>query len=110
MARSVKTFPTDDCAMCTLSPKMNEVYNHEGIDLLTYAEVVDAKRSPGKFTLTVEKKPRYVTDACIGGNRGTERGPTSPARAPTRVESEGEAGLSKRKAIYLPFPQALPQL
>ena len=110
MARTVKTFPTDDCAMCTLSPKMNEAYNHENIDLMTYAEVVDAKRSPGKFTLTVEKKPRFVTDACIGCNRCTERCPVSTAKAPVQVESEWEMGLSKRKAIYLPFPSALPQL
>ena len=110
MARSVKTFPTDDCAMCTLSPKMNEVYNHPGIDLLTYAEVKDAKRSPGKFTLTVEKKPRFVTDACIGCNRCTERCPVSTAKSPIQVSSEWDQGLAKRKAIYLPFPQALPQL
>ena len=110
MARTVKTFPTDDCAMCTLSPKMNEVYNHPNVTLLTYAEVVDAKRSPGKFTLTVEKKPRYVTDACIGCNRCTERCPVSTAKSPIQVESEWEMGLSKRKAVYLPFPQALPPL
>jgi len=110
MARTVKTFPTDDCAMCTLSPKMNEVYNHPNVTLLTYAEVVDAKRSPGKFTLTVEKKPRYVTDACIGCNRCTERCPVSTAKSPIQVASEWEMGLSKRKAVYLPFPQALPPL
>ncbi len=110
MARTVKTFPTDDCAMCTLSPKMNEAYNHEDIDLMTYAEVVDAKRSPGKFTLTVEKKPRYVTDACIGCNRCTEKCPVSTAKAPVQVPSEWDMGLAKRKAIYLPFPQALPPL
>ncbi|HKZ47598.1 MAG TPA: CoB--CoM heterodisulfide reductase iron-sulfur subunit A family protein [Thermoplasmata archaeon] len=110
MARTVKTFPTDDCAMCTLSPKMNEVYNHERIDLVTYAEVKEAKRSPGKFTLVVEKKPRYVTDACIGCNRCTEKCPVSTAKSPVSVESEWDQGLTKRKAIYLPFPQALPQL
>jgi len=110
MARTVKTFPTDDCAMCTLSPKMNEAYNHPNVDLLTYAEVVDARRSPGKFTLTVEKKPRYVTDACIGCNRCTEKCPISTAKSPIQVDSEWDAGLQRRKAIYLPFPQALPQL
>jgi heterodisulfide reductase subunit A len=110
MARTVKTFPTDDCAMCTLSPKMNEAYNHPNIELLTYAEVRDAKRSPGKFTLTVEKKPRYVTDACVGCNRCTERCPVSTAKSPIQVDSEWDQGIAKRKAIYLPFPQALPQL
>jgi len=110
MARSVKTFPTDDCAMCTLSPKMNEVYNHPNVELLTYAEVKEAKRSPGKWTLTVEKKPRYVTDACIGCDRCTERCPVSTAKSPIQVDSEWDQGLAKRKAIYLPFPQALPQI
>ena len=110
MARSYKTFPTDDCAMCTLSPKMNEVYNHPKIELLTYAEVRDAKRSPGKWALTVEKKPRFVTDACIGCNRCTEKCPVSTAKSPIQVDSEWDTGISKRKAIYLPFPQALPPL
>ncbi|MBI4416654.1 MAG: CoB--CoM heterodisulfide reductase iron-sulfur subunit A family protein [Euryarchaeota archaeon] len=110
MARLVKTFPTDDCAMCTLSPKMNEVYNHPRVDLLTYAEVKEAKRSPGRFTLVVEKKPRYVTDACIACNRCTERCPVSTAKSPIQVESEWDVGLGKRKAIYLPFPQALPAI
>jgi len=110
MARSVKTFPTDDCAMCTLSPKMNEAYNHRNIELLTYAEVRDAARSPGKWTLTVEKKPRYVTDACIGCDRCTERCPVSTAKSPIQVDSEWDQGLAKRKAIYIPFSQALPQL
>lgn len=110
MARLVKTYPTDDCAMCTLSPKMNEVYNHKNIELLTYAEVTAAKRSPGKFTLTVTEKPRFVTDACVGCNKCTERCPVSTAKSPTQVPSEWEMGLSKRKAIYLPFPSALPQL
>jgi heterodisulfide reductase subunit A len=110
MARFDKTFPTLDCAMCTLSPKMNEVYNHPNVELLTYAEVTDAVRTPGKFTLNVVKKPRYVTDACIGCNRCTEKCPVSTAKSPIQVDSEWELGLSRRKAIYLPFSQALPQL
>jgi heterodisulfide reductase subunit A len=108
MARTVKTFPTDDCAMCTLSPKMNEVYNHANVELMTYSEVREARRSPGKFTLVVERKPRYVTDACIGCNRCTEKCPISTPKAPVSVASEWDQGLAKRKAIYLPFPQALP--
>jgi len=110
MARFDKTFPTLDCAMCTLSPKMNQVFNHRNVDLLTYAEVKDAVRTPGKFTLTIVKKPRFVTDACIGCNRCTERCPVSTAKSPIQVDSEWNLGLSRRKAIYLPFSQALPQL
>ncbi|OGS63716.1 MAG: hypothetical protein A3K59_01970 [Euryarchaeota archaeon RBG_19FT_COMBO_69_17] len=109
MARFDKTFPTLDCAMCTLSPKMNEVFNHPNVDLLTYAEVRDAVRTPGKFTLTVLKKPRYVTDACIGCNRCTDACPVSTPKSPIKVGSEWDVGLSLRKAIYLPFSQALPQ-
>ncbi len=110
MARFDKTFPTLDCAMCTLSPKMNQVFNHPNVDLLTYAEVKDAVRTPGKFTITVEKKPRFVTDACIGCNRCTEACPVSGPKSPLKVESEWNMGLNLRKAIYLPFSQALPQL
>jgi len=104
MARLVKTFPTDDCAMCTLSPKMNEVYNHPNIELLTYCEVREVTKSPGKLTLKVEKKPRYVDEEkCIGCNRCTEK-------CPIKVDSEWESGIAKRKAIYLPFSQALPRV
>lgn len=110
MARLVKTFPTDDCAMCTLSPKMNEVFSHPNVNLLTYAEVTSVRRSPGKFTLTVVKKPRYVTDTCIACNRCTEKCPISTPKSPIQVESEWDAGIAKRKAIYLAFPQALPRL
>ncbi|HYM40562.1 MAG TPA: CoB--CoM heterodisulfide reductase iron-sulfur subunit A family protein [Thermoplasmata archaeon] len=110
MARFDKTFPTMDCAMCTLSPKMNQVFNHKNVELLTYAEVTNAVRTPGKFTLTVRKKPRYVTDDCIGCNRCTERCPVSTPKSPVKVESEWNMGLDLRKAIYLPFSQALPQL
>ncbi len=110
MARFDKTFPTLDCAMCTLSPKMNQVFNHPNVDLLTYTEVKDAVRTPGKFTLTLRKRPRFVTDDCIGCNRCTDRCPVSTPKSPIQVDSEWNMGLNRRKAIYLPFSQALPQL
>ena len=110
MARFDKTFPTLDCSMCTLSPKMDEAYNHPNITLLTYAEVREAVRTPGKFTLTVEKKPRYVTDACIGCDRCTERCPISTPKSPIQADSEWDMGIAKRKAIYRPFTSALPPI
>ena len=103
MARLVKTFPTDDCAMCTLGPKMNEVFAHENIELLTCAEVIDAKRTPGKVSLTVRKNPRYVTDDCIGCGRCSDK---CPAKAP----SEWDEGVSERKAIYLSSQGAIPKI
>jgi heterodisulfide reductase subunit A len=104
MARLVKTFPTDDCAMCTLSPKMNEVFNHPNIELYTYSEVEEIERSPGKLTLKITKKPRYVDEEkCTGCGRCEEK-------CPVKVLSEWNSGISERKAIRLEFSQALPRV
>jgi heterodisulfide reductase subunit A len=103
MARLVKTFPTDDCATCTLGPIMNEVYAHENIELLTCSEVTEAKRSPGKVTLKVRKYPRFVTEDCVGCNRCSEKCPVS-------VPSEWDAGIADRKAIYLSSQGAVPKI
>jgi len=104
MARLVKTFPTDDCAMCTLSPKMNEVFNHPNIELYTYSDVKEIVRSPGKLSLKIVKKPRYVDgEKCTGCGRCTEK-------CPVKVPSEWDVGISDRKAIRLEFSSALPRV
>jgi heterodisulfide reductase subunit A len=102
MAMFDKTFPTLDCAACILTPKMVAVSQHESIDLMTYAEVEDVSGTPGDYTVTVRKKARHVdVDACITCHACMEV-------CPQRVPSEFDNGIAERKAIYMPFPQAVP--
>ncbi|MEE8391950.1 MAG: NAD(P)-binding protein, partial [Anaerolineae bacterium] len=69
MAQLDKTFPTNDCAMCTLSPKLVECGRHLNIEVMTYAELDDIEGEPGNFTVRVRQKPRYVVvDECTGCN------------------------------------------
>ncbi len=103
MAQLDKTFPTNDCSMCILAPKMIECAGHENVHLLTYSELVGVDGEAGDFRVTVRKKPRYVdVSKCTGCGECTEK-------CPRRVPDEFNAGLGKRKAIYLPFPQAVPR-
>ena len=102
MAMFDKTFPTLDCAACILTPKMVEVGQHESIELMTYSEVIDVSGSPGNFTVRILKKTRRVDiAACIGCGICAEKCPSS-------VPSEFDNFTTLRKAIYIPFPQAVP--
>jgi heterodisulfide reductase subunit A2 len=102
MATFDKTFPTLDCAACILTPKMVEIGQHPNIDLLTYCEVLDVKGMPGNYQVTILKKARRVNlSTCIGCGTCSEK-------CPVRVPSEFDAGTTLRKAIYIPFPQAVP--
>jgi heterodisulfide reductase subunit A len=102
MAQLDKTFPTLDCASCILTPKMVSVAKHENIELVTYAEVQEVTGSSGNFTVRVLKRPRYVeTDKCLGCGECITKCPLS-------VPDEFNLGMGKRKAIYWPFPQAVP--
>lgn len=102
MARFDKTFPTLDCAACILTPKMVFVGQHENIDLLSYSEVIGFQGYVGNFTATVRRKPRYVDEEKCNGCG------TCETKCPLSVPSEFECGMGKRKAIYRPFPQAVP--
>jgi heterodisulfide reductase subunit A len=102
MAKLVKTFPTGDCALCILSPKMAEAARNPNIKIYSYSEVVDVKGHIGNFEITIKKKPRYVKGKCIGCGECSEK-------CPVEVDSKWDEGLGKRKAIYLPFPQAHPR-
>jgi heterodisulfide reductase subunit A len=102
MAQFDKTFPTLDCAACILTPKMTAVGQHPFIQLLSYSEVVDVSGYVGNFKVKIKKKARYVDEA-----KCTACGECVKA-CPVEVESEFDQGLSKRKAIYIPFPQAVP--
>jgi len=102
MAQLDKTFPTLDCSICILAPKMIECYRHPNIDLLTYSEVEEVKGEAGRFTVKLLKKPRYVDSTkCTGCG-------TCMEKCPVKVPSEFDMGLGNRKAIYMPFKQAVP--
>lgn len=102
MAQLDKTFPTLDCSICILAPKMIECFRHPNITLLTYSEVEGVSGEEGNFTVKVLQKPRYVdAEKCTGCGTCMEK---CPAKAP----NEFDMGLGNRKAIYMPFKQAVP--
>ena len=101
MARIDKTFPTMDCSICILAPKMSDAGHHENIELLTNSEVVEVKGYIGNFHVKILKKPRYVTKDCSACGECVE---VCPVTAP----NEFDVGLTRRHAIYTPFAQAVP--
>jgi len=101
MAQIDKTFPTMDCSICILAPKMSDVGHHPNIELLTNSEVVDVKGYIGNFHVKVQKKPRYVTDDCTACGECVE---ACPVIAP----NEFDVGLAIRHAIYTSYAQAVP--
>ncbi len=106
MAQLDKTFPTLDCSSCILTPKMMDVLHHPNIELLTYAEVVGLEGSVGNYTVRIKKKPRYVNEEkCTGCGICADA-----CRLSDKIPSEFDLGLKKRGAIYIPFPQAVPNV
>ena len=98
-----KTFPTLDCSACILTPKMSALGKHPNITLLAYSEVTKVDGYVGNFKVKVNKKARYVnTDTCTGCAACTE------VCVVRKVPNEFDVGMSKRSAIYIPFPQAVP--
>ena len=104
MAQLDKTFPTLDCSACILTPKMAEVGRHPNIELLTYAEVENVTGFVGNYEVTIRKKPRYVDERQCTGCGECEKA------CPISIPSEFDLGLKSRKAIYRPFPQAVPNV
>ncbi len=103
MAQFDKTFPTLDCSACILTPKMVNVGHHKNITLLTWSEVEAVDGYVGNFTVTIRKRARYVDEStCTGCGVCQEKCPKKV------IDSVFEAGLGYRKAIYTPFPQAVP--
>ncbi|MDD2695208.1 MAG: FAD-dependent oxidoreductase [Anaerolineales bacterium] len=102
MAQLDKTFPTNDCAMCIMSPKLVEVGRHLNIDILTTAEIVDIQGEPGDFRVKIRQHPRYVNLAACTGC-----GDCATACPISRLDPFN-GNLSQRKAIYKPYPQAIP--
>jgi heterodisulfide reductase subunit A len=102
MAQLSETFPTLDCSQCILTPKMVEVSRHERIDLRTYSEVTGVSGFVGNFVVQIERKAAAVDwEKCNGCGLCIEK-------CPSEVPSEFERRLGTRKAIYRPFPQAVP--
>lgn len=103
MAALDKTFPTMDCSICILGPKMVETNRHPNIDIISYADITNVEGWIGNFTVHVTKKPRYVNEDCTGCAECEDV-------CPVYVPDDFEEGLSLRKAIYKAFPQAVPDL
>jgi heterodisulfide reductase subunit A-like polyferredoxin len=102
MAMLDKTFPTNDCAMCIMSPKLVEVGRHLNIELLTGVEILDIQGEPGNFTVRIQQHPRYVDlKKCTGCG-------DCAAVCPIEVPDTFNGNLSNRKAIYKLYPQAIP--
>jgi len=104
MAQLDKTFPTLDCASCIFTPKTVEVARNKNIELFVCSEVVEVKGYVGNFTGTIKKQPTYVDPSrCTGCGDCVEACVLKKG-----VPSEFEEGMARRKAIYIPFPQAVP--
>jgi len=102
MAQLSETFPTLDCSSCIMTPRMVEVGQHANIRKLMLSEVTDVEGEAGNFHVKILRHPRYVIeDKCIACGACAKI-------CPVEVDSEFELGLSKRAAIYMPFPQAVP--
>ncbi len=107
MAMFDKTFPTLDCAACILTPKMSAVKTHPNITLWTYSEVSKVDGYVGNYKVQVTRKPRYIKEElCVGCLECITHCLYKDARFPDAFNQ----GLSKRKPIYIPFPQATPQV
>jgi heterodisulfide reductase subunit A len=104
MIQYPKVFPTLDCSQCILTPKMAQISQGKNINLMSYSEVKKITGVPGDFKATIHVKPRGVDpEKCIGCGRCSEV-------CPGKGKDEYNEGLQNRKAIYLPFPQAVPSI
>ena len=102
MAQLDKTFPTNDCAMCILSPKLVEAGRHRNIEILTDSDLLHLEGEEGHFTAKIRRRPRYISlDDCTACDDCAQVCPVS-------VPSEFNEGLSQRTATYKPYPQAVP--
>ncbi|MDI6786671.1 MAG: FAD-dependent oxidoreductase, partial [bacterium] len=100
-----KTFPTNDCAMCTLSPKLVECGRHLNVKTITNSRVESIEGNPGNFKVKIKKRSAYVdVEKCTGCGECEKNCPVED------VKSEFDKGLINRKAIYRPYPQCYPSV
>ena len=105
MAQLDKTFPTLDCAACILTPKMVDVAQNEKIRIFSYSEVSEIKGFVGNFDVTIKKNARFVKeDVCTGCGACVDKCPMK------KIPNEFNLGMDNRKAIYIPFAQAVPKV
>ncbi len=104
MAQLDKTFPTNDCSMCILAPKMVEVGRNPNIQLFSYTELVKLEGTAGNFIATIRKKPRFIDESRCK-NCGV-----CASVCPVRVPDEFNETLTVRSASHIPFPQAVPAI
>jgi len=104
MAQLDKTFPTNDCSICILAPKMVECSRHPNITLYTYSELEEVERQGEVFKVKIRRKQRYVEEKkCTGCGLCSQN-------CPVESSNEFDMNLRKRSAIYIPFPQAVPNV
>jgi len=105
MTQIDKTFPTLDCAACILTPKMVDCAQNDKIRILSYSEVEKVSGFVGNFTVSIRRKARFVDELkCTGCGACTEKCPQK------KVPNEFNLGLDNRRAIYIPFAQAVPKV
>jgi len=102
MAQLDKTFPTNDCSMCILAPKLVNAGRHPNIQLITNSELKEVKGEAGNFEVTILRRPRFISE-----EKCTACG-ICAQNCPVEVPNEFDINLGIRKAIYVPFPQAVP--
>ncbi|MBD3227114.1 MAG: FAD-dependent oxidoreductase [Candidatus Lokiarchaeota archaeon] len=103
-AKIYKIFPFDECSACVLTPKMNSVYRHPLINILTLTEIIDIEGKAGDFNVLIHQKSRYVDVVkCTGCQKCIQN-------CPVLVDSEYNSNLCKRHAIYMDFPQQVPMV
>ncbi|MFX1293405.1 MAG: FAD-dependent oxidoreductase, partial [Promethearchaeota archaeon] len=104
MSQLDKTFPTNDCAICILSPKLVEAGRHNNIQIISYAEIEKLEGDAGNFTVTIKKHPRYIDESkCTGCG-------LCSTWCPMETVSEYDEKLRNRNSIYIKYPQAIPKL
>lgn len=106
MSQLSETFPTLDCSQCILTPRMVEVYQHPKIKLMTYSEVENVDGFIGNFKVTIRKKARSIDESkCTGCGLCVQKCPIKK-----KAFNEFEESLAYRPAVYVPFPQAVPNI